>query len=308
MLSTTLDKHQRVADCHRQHSRIYSIGRRSFHRLLLVAIASIATGALTPLLPLQAQSAGRWLEVERLAGDVTVQMSPERPAQIGDRLSEPGHGLTTRQQSSAHLKLDYTIGTVAVAQNTRLLVQRLATLADGARVTVLEVESGQARIQARPFTNPNTVLELHTPSGVAAVRGTEFGIAVTEAGKTSIGTLEGSVEATAESITVDVDAGLASIIRPGEPPTAPTPLDRQLDITWLNQTRRGNRLFVSGRVDPTNSVFVGEEEITVSPRGTFEWSGNQAVPNRSLIVTVKNPLGEARQHPLLTWQIRDLDP
>ncbi|MEM6437976.1 MAG: FecR family protein [Cyanobacteria bacterium P01_D01_bin.115] len=280
--------------------------RHSFQRAAL-GMLGVATlfGAVT-LSPSQAQT-GRWLEVERLTGNVFVQQHQSRPAGLGDRLTQVGHSITTQSQASTSLALDTEIGSVAVAQNTHLKVERLDVLSNGGRVTVLEVTRGQARVQSRPFTNPNTLLEIWTPSGVAAVRGTDFGVAVDDEGKTTIATLEGSVEATAESVTVTVDEGLASVIRPGEPPTTPIALDRELAIEGLTQERRGNTLTVTGRVNPTNTVQVGDRDIEVSRSGYFEWQANSARRSRSVAFTVTTPLGEARRYRILPWQVPDLD-
>ena len=289
-----------------RQAKIYRMKLRMLPWLMLGTVAAIAAIGLANLAPLQSQVVSRWLEIEQLTGTVMVQTSAERPAQVGDRLSKPGDALSTQQRSSAYLALDTDIGSVAVAQNTDLRVQRLDVLPDGARVTVLEIDRGQARIQARPFTNPNTILELHTPSGVAAVRGTDFGVIVNARGKTSIGTLEGRVEATAESITVMVDEGLASIIRPGEPPTTPSRLDRDLDIDWLTQVRRRNRFTLTGRIEPTNTLFYGGQEILISANGYFEWTGTIGLSNRSFSFVVQNPLGESRTHRINSWQLPDV--
>jgi hypothetical protein len=174
-------------------------------------------------------------------------------------------------------------------------------------VTVLDVPQGQARIQARPFNNPNTRLELHTPSGIAAVRGTDFGVAVAADGKTSIGTLEGRVESTAQSSTVEIDGGLASVIRPGEPPTPPRPLDQALEIEQKTTERRGSVLLISGRINPTNTLLLDDTEISVSRTGYFEVVLPSANLSRSVSLVVRNPLGESRIHRILLWQVPDAD-
>jgi hypothetical protein len=46
-------------------------------------------------------------------------------------------------------------------------------------------------------------LEISSPSGVAGVRGTVFGVAVDPKGKTGISTLEGAVATTAKGQTCD---------------------------------------------------------------------------------------------------------
>lgn len=77
------------------------------------------------------------------------------------------------------------------------------------------------------------------PSGIAAVRGTEFGVLVTDDGTTNIATLTGQVAAIAESVTVPVDAGQVSTLFPGEVPSSPAPLDRVLENQWLSQVGEG---------------------------------------------------------------------
>ncbi|MBE7386199.1 MAG: FecR domain-containing protein [Leptolyngbya sp. SIO1E4] len=284
------------------------MGRSSaLSRLTLGAMFVTTVIGIAYVPALQAQSAGRWLEVRRLSGNVTTQVGSSRAARIGDRLSAAGHGLTTGRLSSANFTVDTGIGSLAVAQNTQMIVRQLATLSDGSRVTILDVPRGQVRIQARSFTHTNSRLELHTPSGVAAVRGTDFGIAVDEAGKTSVATLEGQVEVSAQSITVPVDAGEVSIIRPGEPPTSTRTLDRELDIQWQTQERRAHRLHISGRIDAANTLFLGAEELAVSRSGYFEGVVPLANRNRSVVFTVRNPLGESRTHRIRLWQLPDLD-
>ncbi|MEM9816396.1 MAG: FecR family protein [Cyanobacteria bacterium P01_D01_bin.6] len=270
--------------------------------LLLAANLNIIGAAV-----FQARATAAWLQVERLAGTVSIHTSGQRSARVGDRLSAVGQGMSTGSGSSANLSLDNGIGSVAVAQNTRMTIQRLSTLADGARVTILDVSRGQARLQVRSFSNPNSRLELHTPSGVAAVRGTEFGVAVAEDGKTSIATLEGQVEAISQGVDVPVDAGLASIIRPGEPPTPPLPLDRELEIQWRLQMRRGNQLIMAGQIDAANTLLFGEDEIAISRTGNFELDLPLSDRHRTLTLTVRNPMGESRIHRLHTWQLDDLD-
>ena len=279
-----------------------ALGRLALSSLLLAANLNIIGAAV-----FQARATAAWLQVERLAGTVSIHTSGQRSARVGDRLSAVGQGMSTGSGSSANLSLDNGIGSVAVAQNTRMTIQRLSTLADGARVTILDVSRGQARLQVRSYSNPNSRLELHTPSGVAAVRGTEFGVAVAEDGKTSIATLEGQVEAISQGVDVPVDAGLASIIRPGEPPTPPLPLDRELEIQWRLQMRRGNQLIMAGQIDAANTLLFGEDEIAISRTGNFELDLPLSDRHRTLTLTVRNPMGESRIHRLHTWQLDDLD-
>lgn len=254
-----------------------------------------------------AQISRRWLEISQLSGQVNIQRQGNRNARVGDRLDTPGQGVTTGNRSSAILTVDNSIGTVAVAANTQLTVQQMNTLANGAQVTILNVPRGQARVRVRQFTSPDSRLELHTPSGVAAVRGTEFGVSVTDTGQTAIGTLEGTVDASAQGQTVQLEAGFAATIRPGEPPTAPQPLDRQLSLELVDQYRRGRGIYVQGKINPTNRLLIAGKDVAVKPSGYFAVRTVLPRGNRTVILTVENPLGESRDYPIRGWQLDDLD-
>ncbi|MEO1070393.1 MAG: FecR family protein, partial [Cyanobacteria bacterium J06638_6] len=134
----------------------------------------------------------RWLAVTDISGQVTYRGRESRIARLGDQLVA-GQGLATHHRATAILNVDDDIGVIRVAEQTDLVVTQLGILSDGARITKLRINQGQARVQARPFTNPNSLLEVTTPTGVVSVRGTEYGISVAEDGKTAVGTLEGSV-------------------------------------------------------------------------------------------------------------------
>ena len=287
--------------------------RSSTHPKLLrrLALSSllVATTVSIPFAQgLRAQSVpGRWLQVERFSGTVTTRTGNSKNAQKGDRLSAVGHSLVTGNRSSANLSVDSGIGSVAVAQNTRITIQQLSVLPDGARVTVLDIPQGQARAQVRPFSNPNSRLELHTPSGTAAVRGTIFGVSVAKDGRTGIATLEGQVEASAQSVSVPVDAGMVSIVRPGEPPTPARTLDRDLDIQWHTHEWQSDHLYISGRIDAANTLFVDEQEITTSRAGYFEDKIPLARRRHRVLATVQNPVGETRDHSLFRWLAHSFD-
>ncbi|MGD1908583.1 MAG: FecR domain-containing protein [Leptolyngbyaceae cyanobacterium] len=274
--------------------------RRAFIVGLGLALINLASSS-----PSYGQSS-RWLEVSRLSGSVTYRGSSVRSAQRGDRLNQSGHGIYTGSRASTVLNIDSGIGTVSVAENTRFSVRRLAILSDGARVTVLSVTQGQARIQARPFTNPNTRLELHTPSGVAAVRGTEFGVNVAGDGKSTVGTLEGSVEVTAQDVSVLVNAGFAVVIVPGEPPTPPMPLDPELQLELVDFYRRGRTLHLQGRINAANALFMNGREITISRSGWFSTALPLSRSHHTVTLTVQDPLGDVREYPMPVWQA-DID-
>ena len=267
---------------------------------LLALLLIVALGS--PLTPWGQSSAqlSRWLEVRRFSGGVTVQTDRSRTAWVGARLTQAGHGVTTGSRSTSTLAADLNIGTVTLSQNTRMTVQRLALLRNGGRVTILRVHRGQARMQARAMNNPSSRLELHTPSGVASVRGTDFGVAVEESGKTNIATLDGRVEAIAQGESVSVEPGLVSVINPGEPPTPPFTLDRALALRTISETRRGTAIYLVGQVDSANNLLreYGDErvEIPVDRSGFFEATIPFDEARDEVVFVVRNAMGETRRH------------
>ncbi|MEB3356720.1 MAG: FecR family protein [Synechococcales bacterium] len=243
----------------------------------------------------------RWLEVREMRGEVIYwQGQSARPAQVGDRLQQLNQGIDTGRQSISVLSLDTDIGVVRLAENTSLRVRNLLQLADGGRVTALTVNRGQARLQVRRFTHRSSELEVETPAGVAAVRGTVFGVDVAPAGKTSVATFAGVVEASAQGVSVLVNPGFGTIIVPGEPPTPPRRLDRALRLQVGRGDRTGGRVIIRGQVDPINSVIIGDTVVETSPDGSFRASVSDSPTNffadYYVEVRVRNPLGEERIH------------
>lgn len=269
------------------------LNRRAFGGLM--AVTTLGAVLKTKLVRANVYS-NRWLRIERISGDVTTLTGQRKSASVGDYLSSIGHGLITGQRSTAHLAIDDGIASVAVAQNTQMTIQQLSLLRDGSRVTILDVSRGQARFQVRRFTHPNSRLELRTPSGVAAVRGTTFGTSVNQDGQTNIATIEGQVEASAQDVRVPINAGMTAIIYPGEAPSAARPLDRELDIRWEDYEWRGESFYMAGYVDAANRVEVNNQDVSLNRVGYFE----QTIPfNRKLQVVpiiVRNPMGETRTH------------
>lgn len=228
--------------------------------------------------------------------------SSSRAARVGDRLQAVGEGITTGTRSRADLLLDTGVGTINVLEYTSLKVQRLDTTPDSGRITHLDVTRGQVRLKLRRFTSPNSELRIRTPAGLSGVRGTEFGVVVQPDGKTSIGTLEGSVVTEAQGVQVEVPGGFQNFTIPGQPPTAAVPLrdDPALAADFVKLLDRGvRRVQLVGRVDPVNAVTVNGVQQTVDANGEFR-STTFLVPSFLKVnVVVTTPLGKSQSYELV---------
>lgn len=243
----------------------------------------------------------RWLAVRQFSGNVTyVQPDNARPVRRGDRLQALGDGLTTGRESSATLEVDTQIGTIEVAEDTKLRVQALEVTQTNGRLTRLQVDQGRVRLQIRPFTNPDSLLEIETPAGISGVRGTDFGVNVFPTGKMGVATLEGNVVTSAQGQDVEVPAGYQNVTIPGEPPTQPVPFTNEpsLDYQIERVIRRGiRRILLTGKVDPTSSVLIKGKPQEIDRDGQF----NLLLPAPSrlrLAVTVITPLGREQTYDL----------
>lgn len=280
------------------------LGRSKLSVLLTVLVGLCLVGSLPGDARELSVRVNRWLEFRRISGNVRfTNGSSTTTARIGHRLQSVGDAVITGNDSSARLAVDTQVGFVMVSENSHVRVTQLRGTQSGGRITELSIDRGQARLQVRPFTNPESRLNIRTPAGVSGVRGTEFGVSVQGDGRTGIATLEGAVEASAEGESVMVEGGFQSMVVPGEPPTPPEPLrdDPFLDVQILRAASSPENQSVadlSGFIDPFNIFIVGGEPQTIDRTGRFELQ----IPlpdDRRIPATVITPLGTEQAYELV---------
>ena len=243
-----------------------------------------------------------WLAIQQMTGTVSFDRpSGSRAARVGDRLEAIGDGVTTGTQSGASLLLDTGVGVINVLEYTNLRVTRLEATPDSGRITHLDVIRGQVRLKLRKFTSPNSELEIRTPAGLSGVRGTEFGVAVQQNGKTAIATLSGAVVTSAQGSRVTVPARFQNFTIPGEPPSAAVPLrdDTTLAAEFVKLIDQGIRkVRILGRVDAVNIVTVNGVPQTTDRNGQFRSDLFLAASFLRVNVVVTTPLGKTQAYEL----------
>lgn len=252
-------------------------------------------------LPTAAQDAidvtlDRWLRIQELSGDVEVfTATTSRAAEAGDLIAFTGDGVRTGNDSSCVLEVDINVGTITLLPNTELVIRELDYAPDDGRITRLTVTRGNVNLNLRRFTNRGSELEIETPSGVAGVRGTEFGIIVhPDNQRTAIATAEGEVFAAAQGVSVDVPDGFQTLIRLGEPPLEPMPIPAEPAFDFRVETlfRNGVRFLVLvGQINPINQVYVEDELQEVTDTGEFRYESFAFYGSR-LQVRIVTPLGD----------------
>lgn len=268
---------------------VWSLGSFAFFASLTKTSRLLAQLIQTP----QSQ---RWLEIRQVNGRVTFGGSTSRAAVVGDRLQNVGQRLATGPRSSAVLSIDDGIGFIQVSENTNLQVRSLHIKQGGGKITELQVTRGQARLNVRRFTNPNSRLQINTPAGVAAVRGTEFGVTVTETGRSGVVTQSGAVSVSAQDKSVTLNPNQFSTIVPGEPPTPPRQVSRNLSLEVQSIVPLGvNQLVFSAITEAPNLVFINDQEVALDQNGEIAATVVKPV-NKQLNVLVRNPLGEEQTY------------
>jgi len=240
----------------------------------------------------------RWIEVRRTIGQVFYSRGQtSQPARKGIQLKLVGDTITTKQGASAVLAIDIGTGLIRVSENTTLTVQKLLTGRGGERITELQLKTGQVRLQLRPLTDTNSRVEIHTPAGVAGVRGTDFGVSVQDDGKMGTGTQKGSVATAAQGKTVLVKGGFQNLIIPGQPPSKAVPLREDTHLKIIQLVADGNQVRIAGTVDPVNLLIIAKERQNIDSNGKFDLTLSLP-PNRRVEAVVVTPLGKKQLYQL----------
>jgi hypothetical protein len=213
---------------------------------------------------------GRWLRIQSPIGTVSIG-PPLRKAYPGDRLSKIGDQLITGQGSHAELWIDDGIGILEVGPSTSLQIWRLERLRNGAKRTQLVIKGGTVKLRLRKLRNPKSNVQIFTPAGTAAVRGTIFGVSLNGKGISGVATLKGSVVVSGQGQKLPVRAGFSRVLVPGKPPSklrALAETARIFDIRY--QHRESGQVLLQANTDPGNLVLVDGKPIDIDEEGNFQ--------------------------------------
>ncbi|AFY83448.1 FecR family protein [Oscillatoria acuminata] len=232
------------------------------------------------------------MRVESLRGNVTFE---GRPIQVGDCFQPATGTWIAEENSSARLRFDNFRGSLEVDEisefeiesladgNVELFVRRGQVRFSLGRLTrdlVTELSGTAIAMKTLPFSLENPLLtqdrtgdspfRVRTPTGVAGVRGTSFGVDVGPTGQTGVRTIDGSVSASALGQEVLVGNGQFTVIAPGLAPTAPQqiPTDSKFELL-VTQPRGSSRVLIHGKIDSPDILLLNGEPIVTNPDGSF---------------------------------------
>jgi hypothetical protein len=167
--------------------------------------------------------------VEQFSGDVKGGRDPSDLKAVTIGAMYPAQTYIHTGASSA-VALALADGSrLRLSSPSQLLVGSITLNAQLEREVSIRLLQGKIESHASP-AGKGSRFDLHTPSGVAGVRGTSFRVALGENEETRLETLLGSVELANEHGAVLVHAGYASVVERSGAPSEPKKLLEPVDI------------------------------------------------------------------------------
>lgn len=185
------------------------------------------------------------VEVLRVSGDVRGAQSPAtatRNLTMGDRFRGGGRVITGAQSYATLRMPDGSI--VQIAPESSVVVNAKQAIGTAASEIRFEIERGRVESQVVPRANPDAIFEIRTPAAQLGVRGTQFRVALTTDGKRSLAEVESGAVAAANytlpgTASVEVSAGLGTVVHQGQPPLPPIALLAPADLRSLSEIELG---------------------------------------------------------------------
>lgn len=157
-------------------------------------------------------------------GDVAARASENdswHALHMDDRVNE-GSGLRTGEESG--LEISFEDGATFLLRANTTLQVKTAQKGLVHFMRRLFLQTGRVISRIRAATGRASRVEVHTPSAIAAARGTEYRVSVDPENSTRAEVLEGGVEVAALAKKVMVNAGEGTLVKQGAPPGQPKKL------------------------------------------------------------------------------------
>jgi Tfp pilus assembly protein PilF len=191
---------------------------------VFVLLAALST---TPVLLSQTPVTGQDTVLLSVAG--TVEIAPAGTANWSsghaNQTLHTGDQLRSGKNSRATLRLS-DLSVFRIYESTTMTI---APAPKAGQNQVIEVKSGAAYFFNRDKPNQT---QFQTPSSSGAIRGTEFNLAVSEDGATTLALLDGEVELTNRQGSVQLESGQQGVVEMGNAPKKSALIDAINVIQW----------------------------------------------------------------------------
>ena len=171
--------------------------------------------------------------VEHVQGTVAIKNSAgqQRDVTLGMELFT---GDEIRTEDASSVRIGYKDGSSSLLQeNSQLRIDRIEFLNEK-RDVQLQLLRGGINSKINNLKKNNSRFEIKSPSAIASVRGTTFRVAndpLTKLFRTEV--LDGSVAVSSQGEEQIVNKGFGTIVKAGQPPSAPAKLLSAIDLSNL---------------------------------------------------------------------------
>ena len=225
------------------------MNKRSSHGRSRPVLGLLLISALVPAALVAQQPT-----VTPISGIVEIRVSPGSDfLPVTEAAAYPGDAVL-RTGSNGFALINYTDSTeIVVRPGTE--VELGGENDEGIRVRI-----GRVLLRVRRLFSPGQERAHRTPTTVAAVRGTEFGLAVDSDGVTSVFVFEGRVAVSNHALTgppIEVDAGSVTTVAPLRPPTEPRRFQSgEFERGSAGEVERGEDRAVEAGQAPTTARYL----------------------------------------------------
>jgi hypothetical protein len=176
-----------------------------------------------------------------------------------ESIIEPGESVRTGELSEAQL-LFYDGSRTSLGPNAEVLVEQLDFQEnDQKRVIELKQQTGESTHDVAHSSNKGSVYTVHTSAGTGEAKGTQFTVRVTPDQSALFNVMEGDVAVTGMEETTLVEAGMATIIVIGLPPSEPVLFITDEGLV----TQTGDTWVIAGQSYTlhTDTVVIGNPQV-----------------------------------------------
>lgn len=245
-------------------------GGYGLHALAL--IAAIVALSVLPVASAQAQTLA--VRDTPVAGSIVAAKGGEELQLVGEAIWRPA--LVRQDLVAGDTLRTGAIGNLAIlfADATQIRVGRNSTLIVKATSGPVALALPAGAVWARASRGAGGVT-IETPAATAAVRGTDWSLAVAPDGRTALAVFDGTVEFYNPQGSVSVSAGEAAVASIGGPPTKTvlvTPNDREQMLYYLELRDAFNFLPATPLDGPAaRAERTRLADVPAAARGTEEW-------------------------------------
>jgi len=255
------------------------------------------------------------LDVVEGSAQVLVRGEGEpAPCKVGE-LVRVGDVLQTGPDSSVELRWVRWAGgmRLKIGPESRFtIVRAIVNRSDEREESRLRLERGRVWIRLRRALSGRSKFEVETPTVVAAVRGTVFGITVAEDGASTVEVYDGYVNvAGTDGAAATVTAGGHTTIGRAQQSCHTLPMDAARLEQWAAQSSivgpflqltspgesvssPAQSIVVTGRTEAGVEVLVNGASVAVSPQGKFSQDMPLAEGLNEIAVTARDQEGRER--------------